>query len=66
MHHHYDCSCRTSSCESGSVSYTTFLLLDAIQVNIPVGLSVSPGIDKADYEIRELEMTSDGGGIFDC
>lgn len=53
IHHHYDCSCRTSSCDSGSVSYTTFPLLDAIQVNIPVGLNVSPGIDKADYETRE-------------
>jgi len=41
------------------------VFLDAIQVNIPVGLNVSPGIGKADYKTRELEMTSDGRGIFD-
>lgn len=64
IHHHYNSSCRTSFCDSGSIPYTTFLLLDAIQVNIPVDISVSPDISKTDQKNRELEMTTDLRGIF--
>lgn len=48
------------------MSYATFLLLNAIQVNIPVGLSFSADTAKTNDKTRKLEMTSDRRSIFDC
>lgn len=41
------------------LSFTISLLLNAIQLNIPVGLSVSLDTGKSDYKTGDLKMTSD-------
>lgn len=47
------------------LSYTISLLLNAIQLNIPVGLSVFLDTGRSDYKTRDLKMTSDRRRTFD-
>lgn len=47
------------------MSYTIFLLLNAIQLKVPVGLSVSLDTGKSDYKTGDLKMTSDRRRTFD-
>lgn len=47
------------------LSYTISLLLNAIQLNSPVGLSVSLDTGRSDYKTGNLKMTSDRRRTFD-